>query len=193
VVLSKRERYIAVLSVSALAILALDRLALEPLMAQKQALEGRIAAARLQIAQDTRLLATSRRLNTKWANMLKAGLRKDASEAESQVLHNVRDWAQDAQISLSSVKPERTEKEKDFYKITLRATGTGSMSQIGRFLWRIQTAPVPARITDLQINSRKEGTDDLSLTLGVSTIYLAPESEKPAKPIAAASLREDLQ
>ena len=52
------------------------------------------------------------------------------------------------------------------------------MSQVGRFLYRIQTATVPVRITDLTINSRKEGTDDLAVQLGIATIYLPPDTDK---------------
>jgi hypothetical protein len=52
------------------------------------------------------------------------------------------------------------------------------MAQISRFLWRIQAATIPVRITDLQITSHKEGTDDLALVLGIGTIYPAPEPEK---------------
>ena len=78
-------------------------------------------------------------------------------------------------MTLSSLKPERTEKEKDFFKITFRATGGGSMAQVGRFLWRIETAQVPVRVTDVTITSRKPGTDDLAVQLGIATSYLAPE------------------
>jgi hypothetical protein len=113
---------------------------------------------------------------------LEAIVQEMASQAESQVLNSVREWAQDARLSLSSVKPERTEKEKDYYKITFRATASGTMQQVTRFLYSVQTGSVPARITDVSITSRKEGTDDLTLTLGIATIHPVPESEKPRQP-----------
>ena len=84
-----------------------------------------------------------------------------------------------------ALKSDRTEKEKDFYKLTLRATGNGGMAQIARFLWHIQTANIPVKITELTISSRKEGADDLSLTMSVATAYLAPESESPSRNTSA--------
>jgi hypothetical protein len=43
----------------------------------------------------------------------------------------------------------------------------------------------------MQISSRKEGTDDLSLQIGISTLYLAPETEKSSKGAFVAGARED--
>ena len=180
-VLSKRERYIAIATVAAVGILALDRFALDPLVAAKTRLDTQVAKCQQNFDKARRLFANSRRKGHLWAEMQNNGLRRrDAAEAESQVLNSIREWAQDAGMSLSSVKPERTEKEKDFAKSTFRATGIGGMSQISRFIWHLETATIPLRVSDVQINSRKEGTDDLTVQLGISTIYLPHEAEKDA-------------
>jgi len=52
------------------------------------------------------------------------------------------------------------------------------MAAISRFMWRLQTSKVPIRVTDLSITTRRDGIDDLSLDLGISTLYLPPESTK---------------
>jgi hypothetical protein len=103
----------------------------------------------------------------------------------------VQRWAQESGITLSSLKPDRPESEKQFQKITIRATGSASMQSIARFLNRIQTSPKPLRISDIQITSHKEGTDELAIHIGVSTLFLAPEVPKPAKASAVATIRED--
>ena len=167
---SKRERFIGIATAAVVGVLALDRLAVTPLLAQR---------AQLELDRANRVFSTSRLASRKWKELSGTSLKTDASEAESQILNSVREWAQDAGIALSSIKPERAEKEKDWDKITFRATGTGSMNQVARFLWRLRTATMPVRITDLQIGSRKEGTDDLSLQLGISTIFLPPDANKP--------------
>ena len=88
------------------------------------------------------LFDTSRRARRQWSQMVSGGLRKDASAAESLVLNSVREWAQEAGMNLSQLNPGPTETEKGFYRITLRAKGSGKMSDIGRFLYRIETASV---------------------------------------------------
>ncbi len=40
------------------------------------------------------------------------------------------------------------------------------------------------KVTDLQINTRKEGTDDLMVTLSVSTLVMASAPAKPGAEVA---------
>jgi Tfp pilus assembly protein PilO len=180
VVLSKRERYIAIATALVVGILVLDQFILSPLMAQKEIVDVRIAEAQQQLANANQLFAKARSANRNWREM-SGTVERSASDAESRVLNNVRQWAQDEGMNLASVKPERTERDKDFDRITFRATGTGGMQQIGRFLYRIETASMPVRVTDLLLSTRKEGTDDLAITVGIATISLAPEPERPTR------------
>jgi hypothetical protein len=177
VVLSKRERFIGMAAGALLGVFIVQWVIVGPLWERKTQLDARIAEAREQRERDDRQVETSKRAEKYWAEMSSRRLPRDGYEAD-QTLNNLSDWAQDAGVSLSSVKSERTEKDKDFYKKTFRAAGSGSMTQIGRFLYRIQTASGAARISDLVLNSRKEGTDDLSISVGVTTIYPVPDSEK---------------
>src|SRR3712207_7371087 len=64
------------------------------------------------------------------------------------------------------------------FRSSFRATANGRMDSISEFLWRIETAEIPLRINDMQINARKEGSDDLQLQLGVSTLYLDRKSTR---------------
>lgn len=186
-VLTKRERYIFIATAALVGVLGLNYVAVTPLLAQREELGNKIESAQRQASTDRLLLERSSQMSRKWSDIAKGPLKRDASEAESQVLHSVRDWAQDAGMSLSSLKPDRTEREKDFYRVTLRATGTGGMAQIGNFLYRIQTATIPVKVVDLQISTRKEGADDLSIQLGISTIYFAPDEKKSAAGATAVS------
>jgi hypothetical protein len=188
VVLSRRERFIAIATGAILGIFATDRLVVEPLLSTRSELDSQITSQRSALDRAQRLFTTNRQMAQRWKQIAGSELKASQSEAEGQVIHNVHDWAQESGLALPSLKSERAEKEKDFNKLSFRATGSGTMSQITRFLWRIQTATMPIRITELLISSRKEGTDDLSLTLGISTIQVIqdPSHAKPSAPPAPA-------
>jgi hypothetical protein len=174
--INKRERTIGIVAGAVVGLLLLDQVLITPLLARWTDADDKIELATLDRNSAEDLIFASERANGQWSRMIGTQLHRDASEAESQVLNSVREWAQEAGMNLSSVKPERTEKEKDFFKITFRATGSGGMAQVGRFLWRLETASVPVRVTDVTITSRKPGTDDLGVQLGIATSYLAPET-----------------
>ena len=177
-ILSRRERYIVIGTVAVVGLLALDRLFLTPLIEKRQFIDERMRQASEEMTRADGLFTNRTRVNRKWNEMSATTLKIDGSNAESQIIRSVGDWALEAGLNLSSVKPERAEKEKQFMKITFRANATGNMAAISKFMWRLQTSKVPVRVTDLSITTRHDGIDDLSLDLGISTLYLPPESTK---------------
>lgn len=185
---SERERLILIAAVVVLGALVLDWFALTPLLDRS----AEIAAAKdlllgkMQKAEA--VLQRRRTLGTRWQRMRAEGLKPDPGEAESQVLHALGKWAAETGLNLVSIRPERSNQETPLPEINLRAAGTGSMAAVSRFLWRLETADIPVKIKAMQLASRKEGLDDLSLQLDLSTLYVAdrppakPEAPKPAAP-----------
>jgi len=177
-ILSKRERTIVVVTGAVLAIFLADRFFLTPVLARKAQIDTEAEDCSSKEKKAKRLFDLKEALMPRWQEMTDSGLGTGAMAAESRLLHAFRDWAQEAQLNLSSVKHERTEMEKQFQKITWRATGTGSMAAVSRFLHSIQEATLPMRIADLQIGSRQEGGDSLSIQVGVSTLCMPAKAEK---------------
>ena len=190
-VVSKRERMIGIITVIVLAVLVLDQFVFEKLLQQKHDLEDQQAVKAEELHKKNQDIHTSVVDRPIWDQMRRDGLLNDASRTETQIYNNLNAWAREAGLNPPpALKSDRTEKEKDFNKLTLRATGNGGMAQISRYLWHIQTANIPVKITELTISSRKEGTDDLSLTMSVATAYLAPEADSNNNRNATASMGE---
>ncbi|MHB1155586.1 MAG: GspMb/PilO family protein [Phycisphaerales bacterium] len=177
---SQRERYVSIAAGVLVALFVLDQFALSPWFSRWSHADTRIADQTDQLTQAKQTFDGSERANRRWAEMSKGTLQADAPAAESRILNAARQWAQAAGLSLTSLKPERSEKEQGFMKITIRATAGGSLSQITRFIYEARHSPLPVRIADLQISAHKEGTDDLSMLIGLATIY-----QPDASPTAA--------
>ncbi|MEI8191364.1 MAG: MlaD family protein [candidate division NC10 bacterium] len=104
----------------------------------------------------------------------------DPAEAEAQVLHAMRQWAQDAGLGRGQVQTVRIAGKGRFSEIEFQTSYSGTMRGIMQLLWQIESAGIPIRVVKLQIGSRKEGQDDLNLELRLSTIY-APGKTAPAR------------
>ena len=184
-VVSKRERYIAMGALAVAALVAFDQLLLGPLLSYRDGMDARQSELATDIAKAEAAIARGSDIMPQW-NAMRAGLQPGPAEAESQILHAVRDWAEDARLDMSLVRPERLpERLADktrLPEITVHAAGTGSMEAVSRFMWRLETARLPVRMTELQLAPRKEGTDDLNAELQISTIYLP---RRPAAPKSA--------
>ena len=179
--LTRRERIVIVLTAIVLSILALDRFVLTPLLekywavgAEKQRLLGEMQRAE-------RLLSSRRQVDSKWRHMLASGLRHNPAEAENQMMHALRDWSEDAGLRLSSLKPQRPTADADLQEITFDVTGQGAMGSISRFLWRLTTTTIPIKLKAVELRSRKEGIDDLTVQLQLSTLYLAGRAPLSSK------------
>jgi len=179
-VFTKRERLALLAALLVLALFAGDYFVFTPFMNYRDHVKTDLATVDLKLKDAQRLLNTQRRLDKEWKSMLLAGVNATPSEAESRVLHSVRDWAQESGLLLVSLKPEHTlaAKESRLQEIAFRASGTGTMAAVARMVWCLESATTPIHVNSLNITPRKEATDDLSIQLSISTICLNPEPEK---------------
>lgn len=180
-VLSKRERTIARVAAAVLGLLLADRLFLTPQLERRSQIDAEVSNCLVELQRSNSVLAQKRRLLPRWREMADSGLGTGAGSAESRFLHSIRDWAQESDLNLTSVKLERSELDRGFQKITWRASGTGNMGAVSAFLWRVQEASLPVRILDVQITSRQDGADSLTLQVGVSTLCRAEKEEAKAE------------
>jgi hypothetical protein len=184
-VLTTREKYIGITAAAAVGVWALYSL-VSSYLAQRdvtEASKGRLVA---EVSRQQDLISQRRQADARWRQMLQSGMKSDPAEAESQILHAIRDWAEESGVSLSLLQPDRRTEKSRLPQIQFQADGTGTMQSIGRLLFRVQTATIPIKVTEMRVVARKVGTDDLSVHLGLSTVY-APGHAIPATAPAVAS------
>jgi hypothetical protein len=186
-ILSKRERYIVIGTVIAAAALATDRFALSPLLSARNEAEARKKSTADETRRAHETLKHAAEMKPRWQQMVHAGIINEPSEAESQVLHAIRDWAEASGVTTSLLKSDRLTEKTSLPQIAFQAAGVGSMESITRLLWRIENASIPIRITELQLSPRKEGTDDLTIQLRFTTVYETGPAARPATRAANAS------
>ena len=178
--MNAREKTIAIVLGAVVGLYALDSYLLSPYLDRLTKADSLIAEHNQEVSDFE--TTKRRRVNAAkdWRKVATDSVKTDASAAESQLLGRVRECAQRAQLSLTSQKAEKTEKEKGYDRILLKASGQGTMQQIGRFLYEIQNANIPIRVNDIEVSSRKEGVDDLALTITLATLYQTPVTPKVA-------------
>ena len=179
-ILSKREKYIAIGVGIAVGLLVLDQYLLSPFLARDKAITAETDKVQQQLSRATKLMKEQRDLKPVWADMTSGGLKTTREEADSQALNAVREWAQDAGVSIVALGSSRYSEEQKFMVSTFHVTGTGRMQSISKLMWALETAPIPVRVNEIQITPQKEGTDNLQVQLTVSTLSaLTAEPEKP--------------
>ncbi|GIW76873.1 MAG: hypothetical protein KatS3mg104_1936 [Phycisphaerae bacterium] len=172
--LSRREKIIGLVASVVVGGLMLDQLLVSPMLERLDNATAMIQQHQEDLQKAESVFSSDLAARKRWKQMVGNGFKTDASAAEGQLLDRVRDAAQRSGIGVQAFKPERSEKVNGFYRITIRVTATGNASQTVRFLYLLQTSTIPLKVMDLQISSRKDGTDDLAIQMGISTIFDAP-------------------
>jgi len=177
-VLSKRERYI-VIGVAVVGVaLVVNQFAVEPLLAAIRQAEGQKLRLTAELASANKTLDDRVKWEPKWREWVRTGIKDKPEDAEGQAYNAIRNWAGECGVGWGLLRSDRLADKTQLPQIAFQFTGTGTMDSITRFLLRIQNATIPLRITELQLTSRKEGVDDLTITLRMSTVYL-PGGKRP--------------
>lgn len=176
--MSPRERSLAVIVLTVVGLAIVYQFVVEPYFNKRKDLESKIKAKDEELYRTGRLFNDEKRLRVVLAKLNAGGLKSDVAEARSQLLNALSTWTKEAGVNLSSLKEGRTSTEGSWIQINTQATGTGTQAAIAKLLWRIETASIPVRVTEMTINARRDGADDLQINIGVSTLCANPDSGK---------------
>lgn len=173
-VLSRRERLIAAVTLLVMMIFILDRYAVSPFFEAKENISKEKQCLEDDMRHANKIFRQRKRINDKWQEMVRGGLGSNPSAMESRMLHEIRQWSHDCGLSISSIKPDRNGNEEKILKeIMFNVACRGSMDSVGQFLWQIESSQLPLRITEFQLGAREEDGRNMSLQLKLSTVYLS--------------------
>jgi len=179
--MSTRERLIAIGTGLAALVFVGDRYALSPYMKAREEVETDLRTTSNKLTEANRRLARAERLDRDWKAMEAGGLKHDMSAAELQILEAVGDYAKDAGVNITSRTPQSEARVDRTQIVRLRASGKGTTGSVAKLLWRVETASIPLKVDELTLAANKPGTDDLTVTLVVSTIWVRPAEPADAK------------
>ena len=169
--LNKRESMLAWGVGSIVLIFLADVMIIEPYFAQRRKLEELRNSDASESDAVFQLHRDETRLKAKWADRRTDGLAGDPKDAERQVLGALKDWAGETGVVIASVKPEYIDSKKELREINVQVSASGQNESMIKFLFKLQTARFPVRVTEMQIGSRND-SEDLALQLRISTLYL---------------------
>ncbi len=155
--MTQREKMILAVVGAVVLLFAGDRYVMTPFMEQRAESAKQLAADQDKQQKAVKLFENERQAKTRWTQMMSSGLNANASTAESQMLRSLQAWAQESGLHQQSIKPDRSEQDKQFRKIVFRVTAEGTMDSVAQGSC-IASAPRRARrlaCPDIQISARK--------------------------------------
>jgi hypothetical protein len=193
--MTKREKQIGIGVLAVVGAFALDQWAIQPYWDAHAALRDGISSAQTQLDNADRLFKSEVRARPKWKSMIESptGIKSDWNASESQAQNTVLQWATAQGVNINNITTEGGPRaENKFLVINFHATGSGTMQAVSKMLNSVEIGQVPLRIDDIQINSRPEGSDNLTIQMSISTLCLPPATDNSTKqPVAWLNNGED--
>jgi hypothetical protein len=172
--IKNRQQFLLILTIVVVALWGGDTLIVSPLTASWKARAARIAELRRSIEKGTSLLERERSIRSRWENMRTNTLPNVASVAEAQFFRASENWERDSQISITSTKPQWKRNNDDYMTYECRFDATGDLPTLTRFLYDVEKDPMALKVDAVEIASRDNNGQQMTLGLLVSGLLLNP-------------------
>ena len=176
-VLSKRERIIFWSTLSVILLLVIDRLVITPAMDKFDAVSKEKSDLEVSVHEMNELRDQRKPMAQRWQTMLDTGLTDGPSAAESYVFHALNEWENQCRIDLTAITPQRATAVEGLQEVSFTIAGKGTLETVSEFLWLVEQAEMPVKITSLTLGSTNASGQEMTLTLKISVLCRAPEEQ----------------
>ena len=177
---SNRQRLLMILAGAAVLLLVLDSLVLTPLTKGWQARRAEIAKLQKNVTEGRAMIERATRTRAVWAEMQSQALPKEAAKAEQDLISAFDRWGRASNIELGSIKPQwKRGTTARYSQLECRVDATGSLATLTRFLFEVEKSALALRVDSVELTSRDDLGQKLTLGLLVSGLRFAPLEGKP--------------
>lgn len=166
--LPPRQHLLLLVAIGAVALLAADRLVRAPLFKAYQSRSARLESLRKSVTQGSLLLDRSSSLRGRWQEMQTNALSPVPSIAENELLKAFDRWSEESRIGVSAIKPLAKQSPEGIDTLECRVDAFGNLAAVARFLYNIESDPIAVRIGAVELVSRDDRGEQLTLGLQVS-------------------------
>lgn len=135
----------------------------------------RIATLKKNVTKGDRMLGREDQLRQTWADMVHANLPQEDSAAENLAIKAVARWARDSGVTFNNLAPswQDSRDTKDPYRVyECRLAATGDQASLSRFIYELETDPLPVALEECEITARDTHGSQLSMTARFSFLHL---------------------
>jgi hypothetical protein len=173
--LPNRQKLLVLAAGAAVLLLILDRVVFTPLGKTWTAHAAEITRLQKAVANGRSVIARGDQTQRVWTEIQTGALPKDAAQAEQDLISAFDRWGRASSIELGSIKPQWKRGLSDRYStLECRVDATGNLATLTRFLYELEKSPLALRVDSVELTSRDENGQRLTLGLIVSGLRLSP-------------------
>jgi hypothetical protein len=177
--IKNRQQFLTIITLSAVGLLALDRIVRPPLQKIWDDRSLRIEKLHQQVKDGQLLLQRKNWLKGHWEGIQKSTLPNDPTAAEQLLFSGLNDWVQNSDVALQGVSPTWKQGNDPAYKtLECRVDVSGRIDQLSQFLYYMETNQMALRVQSIEMTSKDANGSNIGLGVNVSALVLATADVK---------------
>lgn len=177
--IKNRQQFLTILTLTAVGLLALDRIVRPPLQKMWSDRSAQIATLQRKVKEGKYLLSHKESLRSRWDEIQKSTLPNDPTAAEHELNNSLSQWLNFSDVSLSGIAPTWKPGDAAYKTLEYRVDASGNMDQLSRFLYSLETDNKALRVQSIELTAKDATGTSLALGVQVSGLVLTtPEVKK---------------
>ncbi len=172
---SNRQRLLVIAVLAGIGLLMADSLIFTPLTKAWRTRSAEIARLQKNVTEGRGVIARAVSTQARWKEMQEQALPKDPAQAEQDLISAFDRWGRASNAQLGSIKPQWKRGASNRYSLLeCRVDASGSLATLTRLLYEVEKSPLALRIDSIELTSRDDFGQKLTLGLLVSGLRLTP-------------------
>jgi hypothetical protein len=177
--LPPRQRLLVIVAGAGILLLILESIVYDPLAKTWQTHAAEIAQLKKSVSEGRTMIARGPQLERVWSEMQTSALPKDPAQAEQDVLSAFDRWGRVNSVEIGSIRPQWKRGATDRYSLLeCRVDASGTISSLSKFLYDLERSTLALRVDSVEVMSRDDGGQRLTLGVVVSGLRFAPLERK---------------
>ena len=170
--IESRQQLLIMLTAIAFALLVGDDLIYEPLSKLWSARAAEIKNLREQVKEGNGLIRRESAIRDRWKNYRENALPANTSQAAQQVINALDNWSRASGAEVTSIMPQWKNDSTNYMTYNCHVQASGTLSTLSQFIYQIEKGPMALKLDSLQLDSRDDAGQQLSLDLQISGLSL---------------------
>lgn len=175
-----RQRLLLISCGLLVGLLIFDRLLLGPALAHWRTRSSEIVTLERTLQTGRGVVESRERTEAAWHRLREGALPRDPSTAEQRLLSSLETWARAEGVELTGLRPRwRKASATDASLLECRLDASGSFPALVRLLGELEKSPLALRVESIELTSRDDSGQRLSLALSVTGLRFSPLEARP--------------
>ena len=170
---SKRERYIAYISVAIAAITLFDKFVFSPVMNRLENLNEGILLQEKKLERSMHILLQEDLITSEYKKYAQQ-IKQERSDEETLaiLLSNIEKLAKKSSVSVVDMKPSPVEKSKFYKKYTVKIEAEAKIDFLTDFIYQLEESSQLLRVVEFRLSPQKRESPILKIYLTVTEVLI---------------------